>query len=493
MGPPTRPGHNMAKIDKFLLQMVNKGATVLRMDPGECPIVEVAGGHRIALSSQSLLGTVLDGVAGEILPPEWRNDFDRGEKVNFDYALDGVRYQVLVCRTSLGTRIAAARFSGASAQGVRAVAESDGALDGLVERLLSEGGSDLYLTADEPPLMRVAGGVESVEDFGPVTARRIQDTAQAWAPARAWEAFTAGQDVEFARQDPAMPCRLRVSLFHDHAGPGLAVRAVPQEVPDPATLGLPETVRRLAGLNKGLVLLTGPMGSGKSTTLASLLTLANQGRPAFIVTVQDSVEFDFPDGSCIIRQREVGGDRTRHHQAIRSAMKQGPDILAAGAIRDAETLDLCLQAVQTGRVVIATHISARREETLASLAGLFPPDQRRRVLARIADCLTAIVGHTLLPRVGGGQVVAFETFFNNPGIASLIRTDRLSQLQDAVRQSRYGQVTHEEALVALVEENKVAPMEAYLRCQDRGAFISACHRSEIDFDPRGAGLTVTEI
>ncbi len=479
----------MAKIDKFLQQMVLRGATVLRLDPGECPVAEVAGGHRISLSSQELLGSVLDALAKEILPGEHHAEFARGSKVSFDYALDGARYQVLVCRTTLGTRIAVARFGGAPAAG----AEPSEGIEGLVMRLLSEGGSDLYLTVDEPPLLRVAGGVESVEDFGKATARRIQEAAQAWAPARAWEAFSAGQDVEFARVDPALPCRLRVSLFHDHAGPGLALRVIPREVPDPASLGLPETVRRLAGLNKGLILLNGPMGSGKSTTLASLLALANQVRPAFIVTIQDAIEFEYPDGTCIIRQREVGGDLARHHQAIRSAIKQAPDILAAGPIRDAETLDLCLQAVQTGRVVIATHAAATREETLASLAGHFPPDQRRRVLARISESLNAIVGHTLLPRVGGGQVVAFETFFNNPGIAALIRTDRLSQLQDAMRQSRYGQVTHEEALVALVEENKVAPMEAYLRCHDRGAFISACHRSEIEFDPRGAGQTVTEV
>jgi twitching motility protein PilT len=483
----------MAKIDKFLQQMVIKGATVLRLDPGDPPVVEVAGGHRVNLSAQDLLGSVLDALTKEILPEHLGTSYARGEKVNFDYVLDGVPYQFLVVRSTLGTRIVAGRFATAASEAAGALPSGLNSLDPLVLKLLTEGGSDLYLSVDEPPLVRTGGVVESLAEYGNLPAKRLQELVQTWVPPKVWEAFLGGQDTEFARSDPGLPCRLRVSLYHDHSGPSIAVRVVPREVPDPDSLGVPDTVRRLAGLNKGLVLLTGPMGSGKSTTQACLLNLANQGRKGFVVTVEDSVEFEYPTGTCLFRQREVGCDPLRQRQAVRAALRQAPDLMAVGEIRDGSTLELCLQAVQTGRTVLATLSTATLEETLSTLAGFFPLDQRRRILARLSETLTAIVGHTLLPKVGGGQVVAMETLFNNPSIAALIRGDKLSQLPVVMRQSRYGQVSHNEALVELLLARKVSPMDAYLRCHDRESFIAACQGAEIDFDPRESGLQVTEV
>jgi twitching motility protein PilT len=483
----------MPKIDKFLQQMVNKGATVLRLDPGDSPVVEVAGGHRITISPQELLGTVLDGLTKEILPEALGTPYLRGEKVNFDYTYEGMRFQFLVCRSNLGTRIVAARFGGTAEAGAGSSPAALDSLDPLIMKLLAGGGSDLYLTVDEPPLVRMGGVVEAIGDYGDLPAARLQELVQSWVPPKLWEAFLGGQDTEFARLDPALPCRLRVSLFQDYAGPSIAVRVIPREVPDPESLGVPETVRRLASLNRGLVILAGPMGSGKSTTLASLLNIANATRKGYVVTIQDSIEFEFPEGSCLIRQREVGCDPVRQKRAIRAALRQAPDILAVGEIRDGQTLELAIQAVQTGRMVLATLSTASQEETLSTLAGYFPQDHRRRVLAKLSECLTAILGHTLLPKIGGGQVVAMETLFNNPGIAALIRGDKCSQLAPAMKQSRYGQVSHNEALVALIEARKVDPMEAYLRCHDRESFIAACQKAEISFDPRGAGQLVTEV
>jgi len=471
--------------------MVNKGAAVLRLDPGDTPMVEVAGGHRLTLSGQELLGTVLDGLAKEILPEEQTTSYMRGEKVNFDYHFEGMTFQFLVCRSNLGTRLVAARF-GATAPGgsVPTALES---LDPLIMKLLAGGGSDLYLSVDEPPLVRMGGTVESLGDYGNLPAKRLQELVQTWVPPKVWDAFLAGQDTEFARTAPDLPCRLRVNLLHDYAGPSIAVRVIPREVPDPESLGVPDTVRRLAGLNKGLVLLTGPMGSGKSTTLGCLLNLANATRKGYAVTIQDSIEFEFPAGTCLIRQREVGCSVVRQKQAIRAALRQAPDILAVGEIRDGQTLELAIQAVQTGRMVLATLSTVSQEETLGTLAGYFPLDQHRTILAKLSETLTAIVGHTLLPKLGGGQVVAMETLFNNPGIAALIRGNKLNQLAMAMKQSRYGQVSHNEALVELIANHVVDPMEAYLRCHDRETFIAACQNAEIEFDPRDAGQLVTEV
>jgi len=485
----------MAKIDKFLQQMVNKGATVLRLDPGDMPVAEVAGGHRLSLSTQELQAPVLDILAKEILPEAFADAFARGEKVNFDYTFEGMKFQFLLCPTKTGTRLVAGRF-GAGIEGgggAGTVPTALDSLDPLILKLLTGGGSDLYLSVDEPPLVRMAGEVESLGDYGNLPAKRLQELVQTWVPPKVWDSFMAGQDTEFARLDPGLPCRLRVSLYHDHAGPSIAVRVIPREIPDAPSLGIPDTVRRLAGLNKGLVILTGPMGSGKSTTLGCLINLVNATRKGYVVTIQDSIEFEYPKGSCLIRQREVGCDAVRQKQAIRSALRQAPDVLAVGELRDGQTLELAIQAVQTGRMVLATLSTVSQEETLSTLAGYFPQDQRRRVLAKLSDTLTALLGHTLLPKLGGGQVVAMETLFNNPGIAALIRGDQLAQIPAAMKQSRYGQVSHNEALVELIQAQKVEPMEAYLRCHDRVSFIAACQNADIAFDPRDAGQRVTSI
>jgi twitching motility protein PilT len=284
---------------------------------------------------------------------------------------------------------------------------------------------------------------------------------------------------------------MRLSLFHDAAGPSVSIRVIPKAVPDPDTLGLSETVRRLAHLSQGLVLLTGPMGSGKSTTMACLLDLANKARKDYIITIQDSIEFEFAKGTCLLRQREVGRDVARQKQAIRAALRQAPDILAIGEIRDVEILELALQAAHTGRVVMATLQTTSMMDTFYYMIDTFPAGRQSHIRGRIADCLKAVVGHTLLRRSNGGRVAAIETLFLNPAIGEFIREDKLEQIPAAMKGGRYGQMTHNDALIQLILSRKVEPLEAYLRCQDRETFIATCKKSGIDFDPRSAGQ-VTE-
>jgi twitching motility protein PilT len=478
----------MAKIDKFLQVMVSRGASLLRLDPGDPPMVELPGGHRATLSGQELLGTVVDGIAKEILPEGAPTTaFMRGEKVTFDYRLDGSVYQVLCCRTSLGTRLVAARFGSPAPEPVAGAQAAPDNLDALIIQVLNQGGSDLCLNSEGEPLARLGGQLQALAGFGPISGKRLEDLVRGWVSPGLWETFSAGQDVEFSLGSPELPCRLRVNLFHDPPGLSLAVRLIPRQVPDADTLGLSDAVRRLAALNKGLVVLTGPMGSGKSTTLACLLNLANAARKGYLVTVQDSVEFDFPKAGCLIRQRETGGDPQRQLQCLRAALRQAPEILAVGELRDAAVLDLALQAAQSGCLVLATLSTTTLQDTLSCLAETCLPQHRARHLGRLGECLKAVVGHTLLPQMGGGQVVAMETLFNHPALAALLREDRLSQLPAVLKQGRYGNLTHNDALVQLVLNRRVEPGDAYQRCQDRESYIAACKKAGLPFDPRGSG------
>ena len=484
----------MAKIDKYLENMISRGAPILRLDPGDIPVLELPGGHRLPLSGAELMGTVLDGLTREILPEALQTSYLRGEKITFDHTFDQESFQILACKTNLGTRLVVGRGGSSPSSGSpQSSATTAGApaksvkLSALISRLLSAGGSDLYLNTGELPIMRLDGRLEVLDNTGAISGKELDDLVKPITPLKNLEVYQAGGDTEFSFDDSSLMCRMRLSLFHDASGPSVSIRVIPKAVPDADTLGLSESVRRLAHLSQGLVLLTGPMGSGKSTTMACLLDMANRSRKDYIVTIQDSIEFEFAKGTCLLRQQEVGRDGSRQRQAIRSALRQAPDILALGDLREGDVLELALQAAHSGRVVFATLQTTSLMDTFYFLIDAFPLNCQAHIRGRLADCLKAVVGHTLLRRSSGGRVAAMETLFLNPAIAELIRADKLEQIPAAMKGSRYGQMNHNDALVQLILSRKVEPMEAYLRCQHRDSFIAACKKADIDFDPRSAG------
>lgn len=490
----------MNRIDRFLGVLVSRGGMILRLSPGDSPVMELPGGHRVNISTQELLGTVLDGLAKEILPEELQTEYLRGERVSFEYGFEQGRFQVVCTRTKFGTNLILARLSipqGSTPSGSAGTAPLSGSeilgrLDPLIRRLLGAGGSDLYLCGDEGPVMRRSGHVEPMEDFPAFPPKLLDEILRPLLPPPCLEAYQAGADTEFTHAPEGQPFRLRLRIQQDHKGPAVAIRVIPKTIPDADTLGLSDAVRRLSHLDKGLVLIAGPAGSGKSTTQACLLELAQQHRKAFTVTIQDSLEFDLGPGSGIVRQREIGRDPRRHQRAVRAAIQQAPDILAVGEIRDAETANLALQAAQTGRLVLAQVPANGLVDTLYFFVDAFPESHRSWVLSRLADQLKALLVHTLVHRVGGGQVASVESLFNNPSIAGLLREGRLDQIPTAMRSGRYGQVSHNEALIRLIQAGQVEAMEAYLRCQDRETFIAACKKAGIPFDPRGTG-EITDI
>jgi len=487
----------MPKLDAMLDQMVHRGATVLRLVPGDFPTFELPGGHRSPFGGTPLGGPQLDGLIREVLPEDQEEGFKRGQELRFTYTYAGEAFKIVTRRFQAGTQIVIGRSArtGAEVPGEVLSASSGGApaaLEPIIVHLLREGGSDLYLNCNEVAIFRMDGQLTADPEFGIWTPRQIEELIKSWAPAEVMEAFRTGHDTEFACTAAGSNFRLRVSLFHDCQGPSVAIRIAPKLIPDAETLGLGQPVQRIASLNQGLVLIAGPMGSGKSTTQACLVSLANSQHSGYAVLIQDSLEFEYPQGQSLVRHKETGRDLDAQKRAIRAALKQAPDILAVGELRDAETIELALQAALTGRLVFAMVSSATLADTLYYLIDAFPTDQKPRIRAQMAEGLKAILGHTLLRRPGGGRAVALETLFNNPTIASLIREDRVLQLPGAMKAGRYGQVTHNDALIQLIANQTVEPMEAYLRCQDRESFIAACKQYGIAFDPRCEGQVVTE-
>lgn len=487
----------MSKLDRFLAHLVSRGGIALRLDPGEAPIIELPGGHRQTLMTQEMLGTVLDGVAKEVIPESLSTDFLRGERVAFEYPYEGGLFHVICTRSKFGTQIVLARLSLPTAGKTTATADgtttgtSLGKLDPYLRHLLGAGGSDLYLNTDEPVAMRKDGVVEQVDALPTLGVKAMEELLKGWVPPMNWEAFAAGHETEFALTPPGMVYRLRVRVVHDLQGPALALRVIPRVIPEAESLGLSAPIRRLANLNKGLVLLAGPSGSGKTTTMASLLELVNQKRPGLIVTVEDSIEFVLGKEKSLVRQKEVGRDPVRQVKAIKAALQMDPDILGLGELRSREALELALQGAQMGRLVLLQVPAASLLDTFYWMLDTYPEDQRAWIRCRLSDHLRAVLVHSLYARVGGGRIAAIETLFNNSTIASHLRDGRLDLIPGAMKLGRYGQVSHTEATIRLIQDSLLEPAEAYRRCHDREALIAGCKKAGIPFDPRAEGQ-VTE-
>lgn len=358
----------------------------------------------------------MDGLIREILPEDQEEHFKRGQELRFTYSYADEVFRIVTRRFQAGAQIVVGRSPREAPGGATPtqVSGAPAALEPLISRLLREGGSDLYLNSKESAIFRMDGQLLVDSEAGVWAPRQIEELIKAWAPPEVLEAFRAGHDTEFASTQPGSIFRLRVSLFHDSQGPSVAVRIAPKLIPDAETLGLGKPVQRLACLNQGLVILTGAMGSGKSTTQACLVNLAHAHRPGYAILIQDSREFEFPDGRSLIRHKETGRDLEAQKRALRAALRQAPDILAVGELRDAETIDLTLQAALTGRLVFAMVPSVTPCDTLYYLIDAFPTDQKARIRAQLAEGLKAIIGHTLLRRLGGGGLWRWKPCSTTP-------------------------------------------------------------------------------
>ncbi|MBK9796136.1 MAG: PilT/PilU family type 4a pilus ATPase [Holophagaceae bacterium] len=357
--------------------------------------------------------------------------------------------------------------------------------DRLLAALLERQGSDLHCTTHEPPLVRVHGDMQELEGFGPLDAPTLLEMMESLATAAIWQRFEEHHDADFAYAYEAGGCRLRVNFFQDRVGPGLVCRVIPNQLPDPDRLGLPDPVRRLASLSKGLVLVTGPTGSGKSTTLAAILDIANQKRKDHILTIEDPIEFVHPRKGCLVNQREVGTHTDSFKSGLRAALREDPDIVMVGEMRDLETIAIALETAVTGHLVFGTLHTSSAIGTIDRIVDQFPADRQQQIRVMLAECLKCVVSQVLLKRIGGGRIAALETLFVSPAIANLMREGKNFQIPSAMQTGRsYGQRLMTDTLVDLIQSRKVEPLEAYLKCPDKETFVAACKRAGIPFDLR---------
>ena len=322
-------------------------------------------------------------------------------------------------------------------------------LNDLLRRAVDAGASDVHLKLDRPPMVRRDGSVAPLEGTEPLTEADLDAylrTVTAIEPKR-YDLFHETGDLDIAYTADDLP-RFRVNAFRQRGAISFALRVIPKNVPRFEDLGLPKGIEKLANEHRGLVLVTGATGSGKTTTLAAMIDYINRSRPSHIVTIEDPIEILHPDHQSIVNQREVGLDTESFGQALRRALRQDPDTILIGELRDAETAQTALQAAESGHLVFSTLHTVDAAETVGRMIEFFPEGKQPQIRSIMAGVLRGVISQRLLPRAGGGRVAAVEVMVTNARIAELIRENKPEEIIDAIAEGDFFDMqTFQKALI----------------------------------------------
>ena len=334
--------------------------------------------------------------------------------------------------------------------------QGDVQLDELLTKQIELGASDLHLTSGAPPTVRLDGGLKALEGYAPLDAEGLQRSLYSVLTQRQREKFEADLELDFAYAVRGK-ARFRVNMYFQRDSVGAAFRVIPYEIRALDTLGLPPVVANFAGLPRGLVLVTGPTGSGKSTTLASIVDLANRTRAEHIMTVEDPIEFLHRHKMAIVNQREVGEDTHSFANALKHVLRQDPDIILVGEMRDLETISVALTAAETGHLVFATLHTQDAAQTIDRIIDVFPAEQQSQIRTQLASALQGVVSQTLCKRASGrGRIIATEVLLATPAVRNLIREGNTHQIYSAMQAgAAHGMHTMDQHLGDLVKNGSI--------------------------------------
>ena len=327
--------------------------------------------------------------------------------------------------------------------------------------------SDLHLSTGVTPMARIHGEMQPIEERGPLTEEELEPILNEIMPPRNAEEFRTDSDTDFAHMIEGV-ARFRVNYFRDRKGVGAVMRQIPFEILTPEQLGIPPQVLDLCYLTKGLVLCTGPTGSGKSTTLATLIDYINDRRTDHIITIEDPIEFVHPNKKCLVNQREVGTHTTGFKRALRAALREDPDIVLVGEMRDLETIAIAIETAETGHLVFGTLHTTTAPSTVDRIIDQFPADRQEQIRTMLSESLRGVISQVLCKRKGGGRVAGYEVLITNPAVANLIREGKTYQLVSVMQTGkRSGMQTMNECLFHHVKNDLVTPEEAYMKAADK--------------------------
>jgi twitching motility protein PilT len=511
----------MAQLDRLLSVMVSQRATALRLDESELAELEIGGASR-PVTKTPLTGAQVVALLREIAPADAAASLDAGQPTTFGYisddgafavqtSRDGLRWRARVtideaqerARLSSGAHRAVRSSDGAAApipshvasmpaaptgvngssrDAITGFAGSDRAremLDSLLRLMVARGASDLHLRCGEPPIIRLHGEMVRLEQAA-LEPSGLESMLRSIMPERNRQEFTESNDTDYAYEIEGV-ARFRANALKDRRGPAAVFRQIPATVVTVEQMAISPEVQKLCYLNKGLVLVTGPTGSGKSTTLCSLIDLVNRSRTDHVITIEDPIEFVHPNKKCIITQRQVGVHTGSFKSALRAALREDPDIILVGELRDLETVSIAIETAETGHLVFGTLHTTTAAGTIDRVIDQFPADRQAQIRVMLAESLKGVISQTLCKKIGGGRAAAREVLLSIPAVTNLIREGKTFQIPSVMQTSkRLGMVTLNDALLELVDSGQVEPAEAYTKAVEKTGFVAALKTRGID-------------
>ena len=354
----------------------------------------------------------------------------------------------------------------------------------MLKFMVDNGASDLHLTPGTPPQFRIDGSLRplNVPTLAPPATKKIAYSLLTDAQKHIFE---EEKELDFSFGVKGLS-RFRANMFHTRGSVGLAIRTIPFEIMTFEQLGLPKIVEDLTKKPKGLILVTGPTGSGKSTTLAAMIDRINSTRHEHIITVEDPIEFLHPHKSCVVNQREVGADTESFRKALKYILRQDPDIVLIGEMRDLETIEAALTVSETGHLVFGTLHTNSCVQTMNRIIDVFPPYQQPQVRAQLSFVLEGVLSQTLIPRKTGGRILSLEVLVPNAAIRNLIREDKVHQIYSSMQvgQSKFGMQTMNQSLLDLYQKGQISLEEVLGRTTNPDEMRQMLGQTGEDLGPR---------
>jgi len=354
-------------------------------------------------------------------------------------------------------------------------------IDAFFKLMNDQGASDLHLVSGQPPALRIRGEMERVK-YKVLENDELKGMLYEIAPEDKVKLFEETGDADFGYEIPGL-ARYRANFFMQKYGVAAVFREIPSTILTAEQLGLPPVISKLASLPRGLVLVTGPTGSGKSTTLAAIVDVANRGRKDHIITVEDPIEFVHKSQSCIVNHREVGLHTKSFSAALRGALREDPDIILVGELRDLETISLAIEAASTGHLVFGTLHTSSAAKTVDRIIEVFPASQQAQIRSTLSDGLRAVIAQVLFKRIDvKGRVPALEILIANPAVRNLIREGKTHQINSMIQTGKkYGMQLLDDAIMEHYEKRRIGAEEAYAKSNDKGRFRPFLRTPPTDF------------
>lgn len=360
-------------------------------------------------------------------------------------------------------------------------------IDALFNRMYELEASDLHMTSGRKPMFRLHGDMVTIDDCTELSPEQMRQILYEIIPDDNKAEFEKCGDTDFAYSIPNV-ARFRCNYFMDHRGPGAVFRLIPDEILTAEQLNLPQSVLDLCYLSKGLVVVTGPTGSGKSTTLAAMVDHINKNRSDHIITIEDPIEFLHKDQRCLLNQREVGKHTDGFKKALRAALREDPDIILVGEMRDLETIEIAIETAETGHLVFGTLHTTTAPSTVDRIIDQFPADRQSQIRTMLASSLKGVIAQTLCKKQTGGRLAALEIMICNAAVSSQIREGKTHQIVNAMQTGgKEGMRLLNDSLAEFVKEGLVDPTEAYIKAVDKGGFTAQLNNMgmSVDFSKMG--------